>query len=1056
MLLNSKTDILFLQETLGSGVEVETVLNALMPRWKFLAIDSEGHSGGLEIGYKEGRIKASKEKILHLEKLKTKILLDKEEEWRLKSRAIWLKVGDENTSFFHNYAKRRKSTNTIWGLKNEEGREVQTFHSLPDLGQRHFQKLFADPGEITIAEVIRTTQCFPKFLEEDETEDLNGEVSKEEVEATIKSMAKEKSPGPDGWSIELFLHFFELIGAEITEVVEEARKKGEVYSPFNATFIALIPKKEVPKSFKYFRPISLCNSIYKMIAKVIANRIKPILSRHISMEQFGFLSGRQIHEAIGVAQEVMHSVRQKNKKGVVIKIDLSKAYDRINWLYLRLLLFHLGFKPAFISWIMGCILNVSYAILINGAATPFLKGQRGLRQGCPLSPLLFLLVAEGLSQLIHKARREGKVKVIEVATNLFISHLLFVDDILIFRNTEHIEIKELKSILDLFLKATSMQINHRKSQLIMTGLAVQERGRLHSVLPFQPSTLELPFKYLGFWLKPNDYKKEDWNWLIAKIESRISHWSFKWLSRVGRLTLIKSILLAILVYSAVLAWVPKGTMDKIRRPCSRFHWDGCKENSVLPWVGWEKVERPKDWGGWGIKNLPHFSLSLAAKSGCRLIKMDNLWTRVFKRKYIDSVPLEDWIRNLVKSKQHASVIWKAKMDSFKVIEQGLAWKLGNEKNLKIGKDPWIGCNENYALSLGLIRHLEDKNILTLDQVEKVGHSSIWCHAWKDGEELQLDQRWWNEWSSFTQELARSNVRIKDSPDSLMWAHGETGDYFRKDGYKFIQSRKGWAEPEWWAIQIWKLKFPAKARLFIWCLLKRKIPSWDILQSRFMYGPGRCPLCKIEEKSISHLFLQCLENAKIWKEVEKILNKSFQWGNGNLDEAWSNWWQHYPNGNLRNLPPIICWGVWLDRNRAIFQDQGTQPSVIAIQAISIFSSILEPEENRPQIQNKTVQIKDGIPWASFDEASQNNIAGAGIVIHINANHSLKASVGLGSRTDNFAELSALRLLLCWLIQGNTFTIQIFGDSLNVINWVNGKSSRKNQILKPMLEELQVLK
>src|SRR5690606_12873266 len=131
------------------------------------------------------------------------------------------------------------------------------------------------------------------------------------------------------------------------------------------------------------------------IATVIALRIKPILSRHISPEQFGFLNERQIHEAIGVAQEVLHSVKQKNKKEAVIKIDLSRAYERINWTYIRLLLTHLGFKVDFIRWIMGCITNVSYAILINGAATPFFKGQRGLRQGCPLSPLLFLLVAKG-------------------------------------------------------------------------------------------------------------------------------------------------------------------------------------------------------------------------------------------------------------------------------------------------------------------------------------------------------------------------------------------------------------------------------------------------------------------------------------------------------------------------------------------------------------------------------------------------------------------------------------------------------------------------------------
>jgi len=383
----------------------------------------------------------SKERILSLEKLKNQILLAKEEEWRLKSRAIWLKAGDENTSFFHNYAKGRKSANTIWNLKIDEGREAKTFESLSALGQSHFQSLFADQGEATIVEVIKTTQCFHRYVEEEEAEQVMDPVTKEEVESVIKSMAKEKSPGPDGWTVEIFLHFFELIGEEITEVVEESIKNGEIYSPFNATFIALIPKKEAPETFEDFRPISLCNSIYKIIAKVIALRIKPILSRHISPEQFGFLNGRQIHEAIGVAQEVLHSVKQKNKKGAVIKIDLSKAYDRINWIYIHLLLTHLGFKVDFISWIMGCITNVSYAILINGATTPFFKGQRGLRQGCPLSPLLFLLVAEGLSQLIQKAKREGKVKGIEAAVNMNISHLLFVDDILVFTNGASNEIK---------------------------------------------------------------------------------------------------------------------------------------------------------------------------------------------------------------------------------------------------------------------------------------------------------------------------------------------------------------------------------------------------------------------------------------------------------------------------------------------------------------------------------------------------------------------------------------------------------------------------------------
>eukprot|EP00253_Pinus_taeda_P029762 PITA_29762 len=280
-----------------------------------------------------------------------------------------------------------------------------------------------------------------------------------------------------------------------------------------------------------------------------------------------------------------------------------------------MLLTPLGFKIDFINWIMGCINSVSYAVLINKATSSFFKGQRGLRQGCPLSPLLFLMVAEGLSQLILKAKREGIIKGLEVAVNLCITHLLFVDDILLFNN------------------------GNQKSQLILEGFNRQEENQITSVLPFDVYKLGDPFKYLGFWLKPDNYRKQDWNWLVAKIEAIISHWSYKWLSRAGRLTLIKSVLLAIPVYWVALTWVPKGILEKVRRICSRFLWAGSKEDSMLPWIAWEKVARPKEWGGWGIKDIKAFGSSLAAKSRWRIINKENLWTKVVKQKYIDPLLL---------------------------------------------------------------------------------------------------------------------------------------------------------------------------------------------------------------------------------------------------------------------------------------------------------------------------------------------------------------------------------------------------------------------------------
>lgn len=172
-----------------------------------------------------------------------------------------------------------------------------------------------------------------------------------------------------------------------------------------------------------------------------------------------------------------------------------------------MLLTHLGFKIYFINWVVGCITSVSFVVLINGAASPFFKGKRGLRQGCLLSPLLFLLVAEGLSQLLLKAKREGSIKGLEVAVNLFITHLLFVDDILLFCNGSLIELKKIKEAIELFMKATRMLVNYRKSQLMTEGLNRQEISQLSTILPLDTSKLGDPFKYLGFWFKRDNYKK---------------------------------------------------------------------------------------------------------------------------------------------------------------------------------------------------------------------------------------------------------------------------------------------------------------------------------------------------------------------------------------------------------------------------------------------------------------------------------------------------------------------------------------------------------------------
>jgi hypothetical protein len=174
----------------------------------------------------------------------------------------------------------------------------------------------------------------------------------------LKGFSKDKSPGLDGWTVEFFIHFFNLVGDDLLEVVEDSRQRGEVIRSLNLTFLALIPKFNKPTSFGDYRPIALCNLCYKIIAKLIANRIRPILSQTLFGEKLGFLKGRHILDAIGTAHECLHNIKTKKLKALILKLDLKKAYDCITWDFLRLTLLQTGFGLLTTNWIMSCVITL--------------------------------------------------------------------------------------------------------------------------------------------------------------------------------------------------------------------------------------------------------------------------------------------------------------------------------------------------------------------------------------------------------------------------------------------------------------------------------------------------------------------------------------------------------------------------------------------------------------------------------------------------------------------------------------------------------------------------
>jgi hypothetical protein len=316
---------------------------------------------------------------------------------------------------------------------------------------------------ISQADQVKMATLFPNMILESKLEALYKLVDKEELKKIISSLKVDKSPGTDGWTMEFFKHFFDLVGDDILEMIEESRTLGFIPRALNSTFLTLIPKVNKPRLFGDFWPISLCNLCYKIISKIIANQIKPFISRSLSEEQLGFLQGRQIQDAIGTVHGCIHSIKQKKSKSLILKLDIQKAYDCVNWDLLCILLLQIGLDCKLINWIMSCVVSTSYFVLINGEATKFFKSGRGLRQGCSLLPLLFIPMMESLSLLLKDSQREGKLSGIQVSNSIKILHILFVDGVIIMTCATIHEWWEIDKVLKIFSLTSSILINVSKS-----------------------------------------------------------------------------------------------------------------------------------------------------------------------------------------------------------------------------------------------------------------------------------------------------------------------------------------------------------------------------------------------------------------------------------------------------------------------------------------------------------------------------------------------------------------------------------------------------------------
>ena len=477
-------------------------------------------------------------------------LLDSEEVlWHQRSKIHWYKESDRNTKFFHTRASERRRKNSILGLWNDDDCWCDDRDSIARTVVDYFTKIYISCSLNRIEEVINT---IPTQV----TDDMNAELTKtftsEEVLRALHQIHPTKSPGPDSMSTIFFQRYWNIVGRDITNMVLNVLNFNLPMTEINKTNIALIPKTNHPARITEFWPISLCNVTYKLTSNVLANRLKAVLPYVIAENQSAFTADRLITDNVLVAFELMHYLNHKieGKDGFMsIKLDMSKVFDRVEWGFIKRVMEKLGFHNNWVFLIMQCISSVSYSVIINEEAFGCITPTRGLRQGDPLSPGLFLLCAKGLFALIHQAARIKALSGISICRGCpSITHLFFADDSLLFCKANVMECNVLMSILGVYESAFRQKINPDKSSVFFspnTSPAARDEI-LNSLGPMQDSRHK---KYLGLPSLIGKSKSQVFFEIKERVGKKLAGWKGKLLSIGGREILIKAVAQVVPTYT---------------------------------------------------------------------------------------------------------------------------------------------------------------------------------------------------------------------------------------------------------------------------------------------------------------------------------------------------------------------------------------------------------------------------------------------------------------------------------------------------------------------------
>ena len=435
--------------------------------------------------------------------------------------------------------------------------------------------------------------------------EINENMTESELLKIVKSLQNNKSPGEDGLPAEFYKFFWHDIKTQLLNAFAYSSNIGSLSITQRRGILCLIPKKTDPLRLNNWRPLSLLNQDYKIMAKLVAERIKICLPSLIDLDQSGFLKGRFIGQNITTVFDIIHFAETENIPAILVSVDFEKAFDKLEWSFIHKCLEKYNFPPFIRQWVEILYTNIVSCVTNNGWHSDYFKLSRGVRQGCPLSPYLFIICAEFLAEDICQ---NNKIQGIKIGPKDF-KIKQYADDTQIFSHFTEASVNEIIKTFSQFSSVSGLEINYNKTEVMRIG-SIKNSDCMIKTQPALRWTSE-PIKILGITLTPDITKVVQTNIkpLLEKVKNLIQIWSQRKLTLFGKVTVIKSLLESQLVYRLSTLPSPSTemlkTLDKI---LFNFLWDN-KPHKIAKTV----TTKPRADGGLAMIDIEkkHTALKIA-------------------------------------------------------------------------------------------------------------------------------------------------------------------------------------------------------------------------------------------------------------------------------------------------------------------------------------------------------------------------------------------------------------------------------------------------------------